>query len=298
MKRKNAFIARMLLLLMILINLGTLISSADSSLKVVNDSALTSRSYVNARSAYLETIKLYSTASVNTEYVITDINKDGNPELIIRSGNNDSDYNFHFYTFNVSELKYLESISGVHTTLYEMEDNKYIYALYAHMNYEQVTLYGLNDNNKLVKKVNEPRQLKDGEEHIGGDVKIDFVKISDTDYLYNNIRDLTDETASTETTEEPPRTVIEFETADNTTSEEANETSERSNSFTNEINDLWVDVNDTTNTINDKETEKKVSYAEYMSNRKQIIIYILIGVIVVLILVIYFMSKSKNKKKQ
>jgi len=175
MNKKIIFIARVVLIMIIAINIFNSISFADSNLKVVNDSALTSRSYVNARSAYLETIKLYASASINTEYALVDINKDGNPELIIRSGNNDSNYNFHFYAFNVSELKYLESVSGVHTVLYDMQDNKYIYALYAHMNYEQVTLYGLNDNNKLVKKVNEARQLKEGEEHIGGDVKIEFV---------------------------------------------------------------------------------------------------------------------------
>ena len=294
MNKKIIFIARVVLIMIIAINIFNSISFADSNLKVVNDSALTSKSYVNARSAHLETIKLYASASINTEYALVDINKDGNPELIIRSGNNDSNYNFHFYAFNVSELKYLESVSGVHTVLYDMQDNKYIYALYAHMNYEQVTLYGLNDNNKLVKKVNEARQLKEGEEHIGGDVKIEFVKISDTDYLYNHIRDLTDETATGEMVEEQPAPVVEFETTESANNEVNN--NQTSNSFTNEIND-WVDVNDTTNTIDNNEAPKKVSYGEYLNNQKQIIIYVLLGVIAILILVIYIMSKSKKKDK-
>ena len=294
--KKSLFFLRCIIIILIMIsfiNIFKLVSFADSDLKIVNDSALTSRTYVNARSAYLETIKLYQTSSTNTDYVITDINKDGNPELIIRSGSNDSNYNYHFYTFKISELKYLESISGVHTTLYEMEDEKYIYALYAHMNYEQVTLYGLNDNNKLVKKVYDAKQLQEGEEHIGGDVKIEFVKITDTDYLYNNIQDLTDET--TETAETPDGAVIEFN--DPETTEETNEVNNTTTSFTNEINNQ-IESNENSNSVKENEVPKKVSYAEYMSNRKQMIIYILIGVIVVLVLIIYFMSKSKKKKKE
>ena len=294
--KKSLFFLRCIIIILIMIsfiNIFKLVSFADSDLKIVNDSALTSRTYVNARSAYLETIKLYQTSSTNTDYVITDINKDGNPELIIRSGSNDSNYNYHFYTFKISELKYLESISGVHTTLYEMEDEKYIYALYAHMNYEQVTLYGLNDNNKLVKKVYDAKQLQEGEEHIGGDVKIEFVKITDTDYLYNNIQDLTDET--TETAETPDGAVIEFN--DPETTEETNEVNNTTTSFTNEINNQ-IESNENSNSVKENEVPKKVSYAEYMSNRKQMIIYILIGVIVVLVLIIYFMSKSKEKKKE
>ena len=294
--KKSLFFLRCIIIILIMIsfiNIFKLVSFADSDLKIVNDSALTSRTYVNARSAYLETIKLYQTSSTNTDYVITDINKDGNPELIIRSGSNDSNYNYHFYTFKISELKYLESISGVHTTLYEMEDEKYIYALYAHMNYEQVTLYGLNDNNKLVKKVYDAKQLQEGEEHIGGDVKINFVKITDTDYLYNNIQDLTDET--TETAETPEGAVIEFN--DPETTEETNEVNNTTTSFTNEINNQ-IESNENSNSVKENEVPKKISYAEYMSNRKQMIIYILIGVIVVLVLIICFMSKSKKKKKE
>ncbi len=294
--KKSLFFLRCIIIILIMIsfiNIFKLVSFADSDLKIVNDSALTSRTYVNARSAYLETIKLYQTSSTNTDYTITDINKDGNPELIIRSGSNDSNYNFHFYTFSISELKYLESISGVHTVLYEMEDEKYIYALYAHMNYEQVTLYGLNDNNKLVKKVYDARQLGAGEEHIGGDIKINFVKITDTDYLYNNIQDLTDET--TETAETTESAVIEFNEPE--TTEETNEVNNTTTSFTNEINNQ-IENNENSNSVKENEVPKKVSYAEYMSNRKQMIIYILIGVIVVLVLIIYFMSKSKKKKKE
>ena len=294
--KKSLFFLRCIIIILIMIsfiNIFKLVSFADSDLKIVNDSALTSRTYVNARSAYLETIKLYQTSSTNTDYTITDINKDGNPELIIRSGSNDSNYNYHFYTFNISELKYLESISGVHTILYEMEDEKYIYALYAHMNYEQVTLYGLNDNNKLVKKVYDAKQLQEGEEHIGGDVKIEFVKITDTDYLYNNIQDLTDET--TETAETTESAVIEFNEPE--TTEETNEVNNTTTSFTNEINNQ-IESNENSNSVKENEVPKKVSYAEYMSNRKQMIIYILIGVIVVLVLIIYFMSKSKKKKKE
>ena len=294
--KKSLFGLRCIIIILIIISffyIFKLVSFANSDLKIVNDSALTSRTYVNARSAYLETIKLYQTSSTNTDYVITDINKDGNPELIIRSGSNDSNYNFHFYTFNISELKYLESVSGVHTILYEMEDEKYIYALYAHMNYEQVTLYGLNNNNKLVKKVYDARQLQDGEEHIGGDVKIDFVKTTDIDYLYNNIQDLTDET--TETAETTESAVIEFNEPE--TTEETNEVNNTTTSFTNEINNQ-IESNENSNSVKENEVPKKISYAEYMSNRKQMIIYILIGVIVVLVLIIYFMSKSKKKKKE
>ena len=296
--KKSLFFLRCIIIILIMIsflNIFKLVSFADSDLKIVNDSALTSRTYVNAGWAYLETIKLYQTSSINTDYCIIDINKDGNPELIIRSGSNDSNYNFHFYTFNISELKYLESVSGVHTILYEMEDEKYIYALYAHMNYEQVTLYGLNNNNKLVKKVYDARQLQDGEEHIGGDVKIDFVKTTDIDYLYNNIQDLTDET--TETAETTESAVIEFN--DPETTEETNEVNNTNTttSFTNEINNQ-IESNENSNSVKENEVPKKISYAEYMSNRKQMIIYILIGVIVVLVLIIYFMSKSKKKKKE
>jgi len=297
--KKDLYFLRCIIIILIMIsflNIFKLVSFADSDLKIVNDSALTSRTYVNARSAYLETIKLYQTSSTNCDYTIIDINKDGNPELIIRSGSNDSNYNFHFYTFSISELKYLESISGVHTILYEMEDEKYIYALYAHMNYEQVTLYGLNDNNKLVKKVYDARQLGEGEEHIGGDIKINFVKITDTDYLYNNIQDLADETAEVvETTEEPEGAVVDFNEPE--TTEEKNEVNNTTTSFTNEINNQ-IESNENSNSVKENEVPKKISYAEYMNNRKQMIIYILIGVIVVLVLIIYFMSKSKKKKKE
>ena len=77
MNKKIIFIARVVLIMIIAINIFNSISFADSNLKVVNDSALTSKSYVNARSAYLETIKLYASASINTEYALVDINKDG-----------------------------------------------------------------------------------------------------------------------------------------------------------------------------------------------------------------------------
>ena len=290
---KTKLIFRIFIITIVLLALMKVTSRADSNLKEVSDSELTSRTYVNARSAYLETIKLYKSSPTNSDYVIIDINKDGNPELIVRTGSNDANYNYHFYTFNISNLKYLESVSGVHTTLYEMEDEKYVYALYAHMNYEQVTLYGLNDNNKLVKKVYDARQLKDGESHIGGDIKIEFVSTSNTDYLYNNIKDLADE--NPETTEETSvETTVEFNEPDTIESaEETNETS-NPNSFTNEISNE-LSGKDDTNTIEEKKKQEKISYAEYMSNRKQIIIYVLVGIIAVLVLVIYVMSKKKKK---
>lgn len=289
---KTKWILRIFLITIVLLTFMNVTSRADSNLKDVNDSALTGRTYVNARSAYLETIKLYNSSVNNSDYVIIDINKDGNPELIVRTGTNDSNYNYHFYTFNISDLTYLESVSGVHTTLYEMEDEKYIYALYAHMNYEQVTLYGLNDNNKLVKKVYDTRKLKDGESHIGGDKKIEFVSTSDTDYLYNNIKDLTDDNPET-TQETPAETTVEFNEPDTTEIvEETNET-DNPNSFTNEISEE-LSRKDDTNTIEEKKKQEKISYAEYMSNRKQMIIYGLIGVIVVLVLTIYIMSKKKK----
>jgi len=112
--------------------------------------------------------------------------------------------------------------------------------------------------------------------------------------LYNHIRDLTDETATGETVEEQPAPVVEFETTESANNEVNN--NQTSNSFTNEIND-WVDVNDTTNTIDNNEAPKKVSYGEYLNNQKQIIIYVLLGVIAILILVIYIMSKTKKKDK-
>ena len=290
---KTKLIFRIFIVAIILLAFMNVTSKADNNLKEVNDSALTRRTYVNARSAYLETIKLYKSSSTNSDYVIIDINKDGNPDLIVRTGSNESNYNYHFYTFSISNLKYLESVSGVHTTLYEMEDEKYIYALYAHMNYEQVTLYGLNDNNKLVKKVYEARQLKDGESHIGGDIKIEFVSTSNIDYLYNNIKDLADE--NPETIEDTVvETTVEFNEQNTTNSVEETNESPNQNSFTNEISNE-LSGKDDTNTIEEKKKQEKVSYAEYMSNRKQIIIYVLVGVIVFLVLVIYVMSKKKKK---
>ena len=137
----------------------------------------------NFKDLFKETLLGYSDKA-GTVYTICDIEKDGIPELIIRTGNYEAEYSYSFYRYNDSKVEELGEMSGGHTSLYKMNGQKYIMAVYAHMGYES-TYYVYIENNKLVINENSQREIGAQEEYVSGDEFLELKDITDLSLIEN-----------------------------------------------------------------------------------------------------------------
>ena len=115
-------------------------------------------------------------------YGVIDINDDGVDELIIKSGDNEADYNYYIYTYDeayedsYNHVVLVGEFSGGHSVLYKMNDGTLMH-LRGHMGVETVTIYSL-ENDWLVRKSVVSNNIGNGN-YTKGDKKIELVSGTD-----------------------------------------------------------------------------------------------------------------------
>ena len=151
-------------------------------------SCITSKSYSqkisisknNLLDVYKEIIN--ETTYNSFSYGVIDINDDGVDELIIKSGDNEADYNYYIYTYDeayedsYNHVVLVGEFSGGHSVLYKMNDGTLMH-LRGHMGVETVTFYSL-ENDWLVRKSVVSNNIGNGN-YTKGDKKIELVSGTD-----------------------------------------------------------------------------------------------------------------------
>ncbi len=151
-------------------------------------SCITSKSYSqkvsisknNLLDVYKEIIN--ETTYNSFSYGVIDINDDGVDELIIKSGDNEADYNYYIYTYDeayedsYNHVVLVGEFSGGHSVLYKMNDGTLMH-LRGHMGVETVTIYSL-ENDWLVRKSVVSNNIGNGN-YTKGDKKIELVSGTD-----------------------------------------------------------------------------------------------------------------------
>lgn len=124
------------------------------------------------------------TKDEGTMYTLADIDKDGIAELIIRNGNFEVEYIFYFYKLIDNKLELIGSVDAGHTTLYLMENEKYLMSIYENMGYETVSNISI-ENNKI--KYEQVLQKESGaiEDLPKGDILLELYELQDVSYLEN-----------------------------------------------------------------------------------------------------------------
>lgn len=137
----------------------------------------------NLKSLYKDILDNY-TKDEGTMYTLADIDKDGIAELIIRNGNFEVEYIFYFYKLINDKLEIIGSVDAGHTTLYLMENEKYLMSIYQNMGYETVSNISI-ENNKI--KYEQVLQKESGaiEDLPKGDILLELYELQDVSYLEN-----------------------------------------------------------------------------------------------------------------
>lgn len=137
----------------------------------------------NWKDKFKEIIKGYQETE-NVVYNLTDIQKDNVPELVIRTGSSEVEYMYYFYTFKDDVVSMIGEIGAGHTLLYEINDEKYIMAVYAHMGYETVSNISIVDNKIKYEEVFK-REIDINEEYTEGDKYIELYDVSNLEIIDN-----------------------------------------------------------------------------------------------------------------
>lgn len=99
--------------------------------------------------------------SMFSEYSIYDIEKDGIPELLLKTGDCEADYEYCIYTVKDNTLKQIGTINGFHSTLFSYQ-GKGILLHMGYMGVESVSLISF-ENGKLTQTTK--FESEDGEYH-------------------------------------------------------------------------------------------------------------------------------------
>ena len=116
------------------------------------------------RNAYRDILTDYAFANLDVyekpKYFIYDINKDKIPELIIRAGTCEADYQFHYYTFSNSSAVLLGQYPAMRSSLYQNPNNNGIMRIGGAQGYGSVSLIELT-NSALSERIIKEGQLED-----------------------------------------------------------------------------------------------------------------------------------------
>ena len=137
---------------------------------------------LDVKAAYMQRLKSYETSKKAVEYAVTDIDKDGIYELIIGTGDFEAEKMTYFYSYRNGKIVSLGETGGSHSAYYEMNNEKYIMHLNAHMGSEVVSHISIKDN-KIYEEAVSERELKPEEEYTEGDRLIVFKDIKDQSLL-------------------------------------------------------------------------------------------------------------------
>lgn len=74
-------------------------------------------------------------------YCVYDIDRDGTPELFVKTGTCEADFEFHIYTVENGEAKELAAISGSQSSICGLSEKDGFVVQYGHMGYEKILAY-------------------------------------------------------------------------------------------------------------------------------------------------------------
>lgn len=191
-------IAILIIIILISLALGFLLAkgiipkiSEDSNNEIVNNNVvedpMTNSAEENNESNWKDKFKEIIKGYQETEdalYTLSDIEKDNVPELIIRTGASEAEYMYHFYSFKDNTLGMIGEIGAGHTLLYEMNDEKYIIAVYAHMGYETVSNISIVDNKIKYEEVSRS-EVAVNTEYTEGDKVLELYEVSNLEIIDN-----------------------------------------------------------------------------------------------------------------
>lgn len=115
-----------------------------------------------------------------TMYALADIDKDTIPELIVRTGESEVEYMFEFYKYkgNDKKAELIGNIGAGHLVLYEMNNEKYLLSVYAHMGYETVAKVFIEDGKIKYEQISQRDNLT-SEEYTKGDKIVELYDLND-----------------------------------------------------------------------------------------------------------------------
>lgn len=115
-----------------------------------------------------------------TMYALADIDKDTIPELIVRTGESEVEYMFEFYKYkgNGKKAELIGNIGAGHLVLYEMNNEKYLLSVYAHMGYETVAKVFIEDGKIKYEQISQRDNLT-SEEYTKGDKIVELYDLND-----------------------------------------------------------------------------------------------------------------------
>ncbi|MDO4283615.1 MAG: hypothetical protein Q4D02_08280 [Clostridia bacterium] len=144
----------------------------------VSDSDEKSVRNVDWRALYKEVLEEYK-EEADSLYALADIDNDGIPELIVRTGSYEAEYMFHFYKcINHKAENIDDGIGAGHTALYLMNNENYIRAIYAHMGYETVSNISIEDNKIKYEQISQ-REVSTSENYAEGDKLLELYNVND-----------------------------------------------------------------------------------------------------------------------
>ena len=101
------------------------------------------------RNAYRDILVDYAFANLgdyeNPKYFIYDINKDKIPELIVKTGTCEAEYQYHYYTFSNNSAVLLGQYPGIHSNLYQYPNNNGILHIGGAQGYNYILLVELTN---------------------------------------------------------------------------------------------------------------------------------------------------------
>lgn len=120
----------------------------------------------------------------DTMYALADIDKDLIPELIVRTGESEVEYMFDLYKYKASDEKaeLIGNIGAGHSVLYEMNNEKYLLSVYAHMGYETVAKVFIEDGKIKYEQISQRENLTN-EEYTKGDKIVELYDLNDTSVI-------------------------------------------------------------------------------------------------------------------
>ncbi len=117
-------------------------------------------------------------------YALSDIEKDGTQELIIKIAESDSNYKYIFYKYIDNEAKIIGMINALNTSLYQMSVGKYLMAVNENLDSETVTNIYIENNEIKTEEVSHRDEIIDNK-YTQGDVLLNLIDKTNKTYLEN-----------------------------------------------------------------------------------------------------------------
>ena len=145
--------------------------------------------YVRILEQYQEPVDEIGNEKYYPQYTVYDIDKDGIPELFIRTGNSEADYMFKVYTIKNHNAVYIDEFGGGHTHLNEKENENGVLVHYAHQGYEGLDQIIFENGKFLRKMIIEGHEIGQNSDYTEPSKILEEVETIDYSLLYDVMGD-------------------------------------------------------------------------------------------------------------